>query len=110
MRLYTRTGAAAVDGPDGHFDAGEDGAFDFPDEISSRLHGVAIGGVRQWETDVERQHRQIAEEIERRKDPATLLDAVQKLVTLANAMPAAAAEPAPAKVPAAKAASGKTPA
>lgn len=86
MRLYTRTGAVALDDPDfGHFDAHPDGGFDFPDELSDRLHSFAVGGRPAWETDVERQRRLIAEELERRKDPASLLDAVQKLVAAAQA-------------------------
>lgn len=104
MRLYSLTGAAAIDAPEGHFEPGEDGAFDLPSELSARLHGVAVGGKRQWETDVERQNRLVAEEMERRKDPATLLDAVQQLVQAAQAMPAP--QPAKAEAPAAKAEPG----
>ena len=89
MRLYTRTGATALDHPDfGHFDADPQGGFDFPNELSDQLHGFAVGGRPLWETDVERQNRLIAEERERRQDPATLLGMVEQLV-------AAAAQKAP---------------
>jgi len=105
MRLYTLTGATALDdGEYGHFEADEQGGFDFPDDLSDRLHRFHFGGRPQWETDVERQERLIAEELERRKDPATLLEAVQLLVqaaqgTAAQPAPEAPAEPTPAKKP-----------
>lgn len=85
MRLYTRTGAVAHDDAEyGHFDADENGGFDFPDELSDKLHRFHAGGQPLWETDIERQHRQMAEELERRRDPATLMDAVQQLVNAAK--------------------------
>jgi hypothetical protein len=96
MRLYTRTGAIALDDPEyGHFDADPDGGFDFPDDLSDRLHRFAVRGQPAWETDIERQHRLIGEELERRKDPATLLQAVEQLVKAAQSV-AAPPEPAPA--------------
>jgi hypothetical protein len=86
MRLYTRTGATALDHPVfGHFDADESGGFDFPNELSDQLHGFAVGGRPLWETDIERQNRLISEEMERRRDPATLMEAVQQLVNAAKA-------------------------
>ncbi|MCI3277652.1 hypothetical protein [Streptomyces cylindrosporus] len=100
MRLYTLTGATALDAEEGHFEADEQGGFDFPDELSDQLHAFHVGGKPQWETDVERQQRLLAEELERRKDPATLLAAVEKLVSAAEATPAPEeppAAPAPAK-------------
>ena len=104
MRLYTRTGAVALDDPEyGHFEAGPDGGFDFPDELSDRLHKFAIRGKPAWETDIERQHRLMAEELERRRDPATLMEAVQQLVNAARTVSQPsdpepeAAKPAPAK-------------
>ena len=103
MRLYTRTGALALDNPEfGHFDADEQGGFDFPNELSSQLHGFAVGGRPLWETDVERQNRLIREEMERRKDPATLLGAVEQLVQAARIVGAAQQEP-PAAAPAKRA-------
>lgn len=86
MRLYTRTGATALDDAEyGTFQADENGGFDFPDDVSDRLHGFHVGGRPMWETDTERQHRLIAEELDRRKDPATLLSAVEQLVRAAQA-------------------------
>lgn len=86
MRLYSRTGATALDDPEyGHIDAGPDGGFDLPDDLSDRLYGFHAAGQPLWETDVERQNRLIAEELERRKDPATLLAAVEQLVGAAKA-------------------------
>lgn len=94
MRLFTRTGATALDHPAfGHFDADELGGFDFPNELSDQLHGFSAGGRPLWETDIERQHRTIREELERRRDPATLMDAVAQLVSAAQAV----AAPAPVK-------------
>lgn len=85
MRLYTRTGATALDHPVfGHFDADADGGFDFPNELSDQLHGFAIGGRPLWETDIERQNRLGREELERRRDPASLYEAVAQLMSAAQ--------------------------
>lgn len=99
MRLYARIeGTAEVTHKGVHYVAGPDGGFDFPNEVSDELHGFHVGGRPMWEDQIERQHRLIAEEAERRADPATLLAAVELLV-------AQAAEAAPAaKTRAAKAA------
>lgn len=106
MRLYSLTGATAVDDPQcGHIKAGDDGAFDFPNELSDRLHGTAVAGRKQWETEMERATRLAAEEAARRADPATLLEAVQQLVDHANAQRSATEEPA--KPPAARTAPRK---
>jgi hypothetical protein len=115
MRLYTRTGATALDDPETgiHYEADEQGGFDFPNELSDRLHGFCVGGKPLWETDVERQHRLMAEELERRRDPATLMEAVQQLVNAAKAPsePAPAeSKPTPAKRASKRAASSKPPA
>jgi hypothetical protein len=102
MRLYSRTGATALDDPEyGHFEPNADGGFDFPDDLSDRLHQFAFRGTPMWETDVERQERLLNEELERRRDPATLMDAVQQLVNAAKTV----SEPAdaPAKAPAKRA-------
>lgn len=102
MRLYTRTGVSALDDPEyGHFDADPQGGFDFPAPLGDKLHRFHAGGQPLWETDIERQQRLIGEELERRKDPATLLDAVQQIVAAAQS----ASNPAPAPAPAAKRAS-----
>jgi hypothetical protein len=85
MRLYTLTGASALDDPDyGHFEADDQGGFDFPNEVSDKLHRFHVDGRSAWETDIERQNRLMAEELERRKDPATLLEAVEMLVAAAS--------------------------
>lgn len=104
MRLYSRMGVTALDDPDyGTFQADEQGGFDFPDDVSDRLHGFHHQGKPMWETDIERQQRLIGEEMERRKDPATLLSAVEQLVKAAaatSALTAPAVEPIPASEPA----------
>lgn len=90
MRLYTRTGATVLDHPVfGHFDADENGGFDFPNELSDEMHRFHSGGRPAWETDVERQHRLFAEDLERRKDPATLLGVVEQLMRAAQSAGAA---------------------
>lgn len=99
MRLYTRTGATTLDDPDyGHFEADEQGGFNFPDEVSSRLHRFHVGGRPAWESDIERQQRLMNEELERRKDPATLLSVVEQLMQAAQGQPAPASAPAAAPV------------
>lgn len=80
MRLYTMNGTSAISVPGvGVVEADEDGAFEFPEDFARQQHGFAIGGVRIWEDDAERAERLMAEELERRQDPATLLDAVERL-------------------------------
>lgn len=94
MRLYPRdatTGTVVHDGV--RYEPADDGGFDFPGDVSDRLHRFHAHGVPAWETAIERQHRLIAEEAARRADPATLLDAVNKLVAQAEA----GAAKAPAK-------------
>jgi hypothetical protein len=86
MRLYSRTGVTALDDPEfGTFAVDAAGGFDFPDEVSDKLHGFHHRGQPMWETDIERQQRLMSEELERRKDPATLLSAVEQLVKAAAA-------------------------
>ena len=99
MRLYTRTGAVALTDPETGriYEASPDGGFDFPDDLSDRLHRFAVRGMPMWETDIERQRRLIGEELERRKDPATLLSAVEQIL---NAAKVAQAVSAPASAPA----------
>lgn len=94
MRLYSLTGATALDDPQyGHFDADDQGGFDFPDDVSEPLRRFHAGGKPMWEDDIQRQNRLINEELERRKDPATLLGAVEALVAAARGS-AQAAQPA----------------
>lgn len=109
MRLYTRTGATALDDPEfGHFEVQPDGSFEFPDDLSDRLVRFHRRGQPMWETEIDQQARVGSEDLARRRDPATLYNAVDSLVAqfsrlaegLAAVSPAAAAaevEPAPAK-------------
>jgi hypothetical protein len=104
MRLYTRTGATALDDPEfGHFDADEQGGFDFPDPLSDRLHAFHWRGKPMWETDIERQQRLMSEEMERRRDPASLYEAVAQLMNAAKAVAPAAPAPGEASAAVAKA-------
>lgn len=101
MRLYTRTGATAQTDPDTGevYEPDEQGGFDFPDELGERLHRFHIGKQRQWEDEEQRHQRIVNEEMERAKDPATLLAVVQQLAMLAKAaIPAQAATATPAEV------------
>lgn len=109
MRLYSLTGATAVDGPRGHFEAGPDNAFEFPQDMADELHSFHPGGRPAWEDDAERAARLAAEEMERMRDPATLLKAIQQqnelvAATLASRQaptvtPAASVSSEPAGVP-----------
>jgi hypothetical protein len=101
MRLYTLTGAAQVDDPQyGTFTANPDGSFDFPNELSDKLHSFHAGGKPAWETDAERELRVAREELERFRDPAELLKAVKEMGANQSALTAALAtalglQPAP---------------
>jgi hypothetical protein len=86
MRLYSRLGVVSLDDPDyGTFTADERGGFDFPDDVSDRLHGFHYQGKPMWESEIERANRLITEEQARRADPSTLLSAVEQLVRAAQA-------------------------
>lgn len=85
MRLYPRAGQTALAHAGQTYTAGGDGGFDLPEYVALEVHAFHANGKPLWETDIERQHRLIAEEAERRKDPATLLDAVNQLVAAAQA-------------------------
>lgn len=74
-RLFSLLDATAQDDPEfGHFEAGPDGAFAFPDELSARLHRVHHNGQQAWETQGERVRRLHGEDLARRRDPAALHD------------------------------------
>lgn len=98
MRLYTRTGATALTDPETgiEYKADAEGGFDFPDDLSDKQCRFAVRGRPMWENDIERQRRVMTEELERRKDPATLLTAVEQIL---NAAKVAQAVSAPAEVP-----------
>ena len=86
MRLYSRTNAGVVHHGGQVYKPGESGGFDFPDDVSDVLHPFAVRGERMWETDVERQRRILGEEMDRRRDPASLYEAVAKLVQAADSV------------------------
>jgi hypothetical protein len=99
--LYSRTNAKAFDDPEyGHFEAGPDGGFDFPDELSDRQHRFHFRGKRAWETEDERNFRLHGEESDRRRDPETLYNAVAEIAKLAQglAVPAHASAALPPEV------------
>jgi hypothetical protein len=80
MRLYTTTGATRVDDPvHGTFVVGDNDAFDFPNELSDRLHGVHVRGKAVWETDDERVTRVNEEQLKSVRDPAALYSAVREM-------------------------------
>lgn len=87
MRLYSRAGQTVLNDPEyGTFEVDPNGGFEFPEDLGERVHAFHIGGKPAWETDVERQRRLAQEELDRRRDPATLMDAVQQLVNAAAAV------------------------
>ena len=80
MRLYTTTGATRVDDPvHGTFVVGDNDAFDFPNELSDRLHGVHVNRKAVWETDDERVTRVNEEQLKSVRDPAALYSAVREM-------------------------------
>lgn len=84
MRLYSLANAGAVDDPAyGHFepDPGH-GGFEFPDELSDRLHSTHYRRKPVWETEIERDERLHGEESARRRDPETLYNAVADIAGL----------------------------
>lgn len=76
MRLYSKTGATQVDDPKfGTFTPDAAGAFDgLPDAMYADLHGRPG-----WESEDERALRVAAEELDRLRDPATLLAELRKM-------------------------------
>lgn len=109
MRLYSLTGAASVTAGGTRYEPADDGGFDFPPGLQRLMHAVHVGGQKQWETSIERQHRAAAEELARIRDPATMYAAVAELVAAAKTatQAQAAAEPAPKAEAPAKAATAK---
>lgn len=107
MRLYSRNGATSVTHEGHTYEPDDSGAFDFPEALGQQQHSFHVNGRPLWETEIERNNRLMNEELERRKDPATLLDAVNKLVAAASSASAPAGEdekpkPAARRKPAAK--------
>jgi len=76
MRLYSKTGATQVDDPEfGSFTPDATGAFDgLPDAMYAKLHGRPG-----WESEDERALRLAAEELDRLRDPATLLAELRRM-------------------------------
>lgn len=85
MRLYTRADATAIDDPEyGRFEADSDGTFKLPDEMADRLLRFHHRGEPLWETETQRGKRLKTEDLDRRRDPAALLDAVQQILMAAQ--------------------------
>jgi hypothetical protein len=106
VRLYNTEGATQVDDPEyGTFKLDADGAFSgLPDGMYAKLHGRPG-----WENDAERAARLTAEQLEKLRDPATMLAELQKMTAGQGALtkpePADTAPPAPAPKRARKSAS-----
>lgn len=84
MRLYSKTGATRIDGPSGSFTPGPDGAFDgLPDAVYADLHGRP-----DWENEAERTERVAAEQLEKLRDPVTMLAELQKMTAGQGALTA----------------------
>lgn len=97
MRIYSRIGATEINDPQhGRFTAGPDGGIDVPQQVGAQQLRFHSGGQPLWEDIAGRAARLMAEEAERRKDPATLLAAVEQLVAAAKATAPAKPDPAPA--------------
>lgn len=97
--LFSRISAGSVRDPEyGDFEPREeDGAFDFPDELSERLHRVHFRGRAAWETAEERVRRLHGEESDRRRDPESLYTAVSEIAAVTKHL--AGLQPAPAVQP-----------
>jgi hypothetical protein len=112
MRLYSLVGADShVDTEYGRFTPDEVGGFDFPDEVSDLIGGFAVKGRKLWETETERADRLHGLEMARRRDPASMLTAMEEnaaltrkvtelmaMLTAAQLGQAAPVAPAPAAV------------
>lgn len=91
MRLYSRTGQTVLNDPEyGTFEPGPDGGFDLPEDLAERQRRFHVDKQPLWETDIGRQERLIAEEMERRKDPLTMLKLMEQMVAATQATAAAA--------------------
>lgn len=93
MKLYpTTAGVSGVTVDDVTYGPLDDGSFDVPDEVGAKILPFHLAGVKQWENEPERAARIEAEELERRRDPASLYDTVQSLVASREAAPSNDAE------------------
>lgn len=86
MRLYPLNAPrTVVDHPVwGHYEADDEGGFDFPDEMSDELHSFCHRGKRIWENEDERSLRLHGDEVARRRDPQSLYAAVEKIASMAE--------------------------
>ena len=85
MILYTLIGHSFISDPEfGDFEL-EDGQVEVPEELGRRLHSTHIEGKPVWETSGERHERLVREEDARRRDPASLLAAVEALTAKVDA-------------------------
>lgn len=118
MRLYTRTGATQVSAAGQVFTVDGNGAFEFPQELGAQMHSFHMDGKPAWEDDAERAARLAAEQMEKLRDPATMLAELQKMTAgqgaltslLANALGAAQSAPATPEAPAPEAPADPSPA
>jgi hypothetical protein len=98
VRLYSLTGATAVDHPTfGHITPADDGGFDFPGPLEEQLHSAHVRGERQWETGPERQRRMRLADIEHQRSPEALFQAVSQLVDLGQQVTKAQAPAEPVR-------------
>ena len=109
MRIYSKMNAGAIDDPQyGHFEPGDHGGFDLPEELADRQLAFHHRGKPAWETQEQRDERLHGEETSRQRDPATLYGAVAELLGLAKRAGAAEAAASgdatarPAEAPAAR--------
>lgn len=85
MRLYSRLGATSVTHHGETYEAaGDTGEFDFPEDVANELHSFHVDGQPMWEDEIEMRRRLAAEELDRRRDPATLMTAVEQIVGAAR--------------------------
>jgi hypothetical protein len=95
VKLYSTLGFSSITGEDGEPLAVElsDSSVTVSEDYGRLLHGRFVGGVRAWEDEPERHARLVAEADAHRRDPATLLAAVEALQAAALAVPAPVAAP-----------------
>ena len=93
MYLYSLVGADAHKDPEyGLFTPDGSGAFPFPDEVSDVLVTCAVRGRKQWETEEARAERMHGQEMARRRDPASVLTAMEENAALVRQLAAVTAQ------------------
>jgi hypothetical protein len=90
MRLYPTTGESpAIDAPEGHYEPGDDGGYDsLPDAVYDRLYGMAVRGRKLFENELERAARLHGDDLARRRDPASVHDALSELAAVTKQLAA----------------------